>query len=128
MIDKALTFIEEQANLYFQGLLGTSTEKYVAMGNIAKYAENELNLSEDDQAALVDLLGEKSMIAMSTRMKQYANRDDEEARAQTDAEKEKAEAEVDDKIADLLGDSFGQYADYSEKRNEYDYAMRLNRD
>lgn len=41
MIDKALSFIEEQSNLYFQGLLGPSTEKYVSLGNIAKIADND---------------------------------------------------------------------------------------
>ena len=43
MIDKSLSFIEDQSNLYFQGLLGPSTEKYVSIGNIAKISENEVS-------------------------------------------------------------------------------------
>ncbi|MCB0502243.1 MAG: DUF4255 domain-containing protein [Bacteroidetes bacterium] len=33
--------MEDQANLYLQGLLGPSTEKYVTIGNIAKIVEND---------------------------------------------------------------------------------------
>ena len=41
MIGKSLAFVEDQANLYLQGLLGSSTEKYVTIGNIAKIVEND---------------------------------------------------------------------------------------
>ena len=40
MISKALSFIEEQTDLYLQGLLGPSTEPYAILGNIAKIVEN----------------------------------------------------------------------------------------
>ncbi len=40
MINKALSFIEEQTNLYLQGLLGPSTEPYATLGNIARIVEN----------------------------------------------------------------------------------------
>lgn len=40
MINKALTFVEEQANLYMTGLLGPSTQKYVSLGNIANIVDS----------------------------------------------------------------------------------------
>ncbi len=40
MIYKALSFIEDQTNLYFQGLIGPSTQKYVELGNIAKIVDS----------------------------------------------------------------------------------------
>ena len=40
MISKALSFVEEQTDLYLQGLLGPSTEPYATLGNIAKIVEN----------------------------------------------------------------------------------------
>ena len=39
MIDKAMSFIEERINEYFQGLLGPSTEDYAVLGNIAKIVD-----------------------------------------------------------------------------------------
>lgn len=53
MIGKALSFIEDQTNLYFQGLLGPSTEKYASIGNIAKIVENDNNQNDGDSAAVV---------------------------------------------------------------------------
>ncbi|WP_299885334.1 DUF4255 domain-containing protein [uncultured Lacinutrix sp.] len=40
MINKALSFIEDQTNLYLQGLLGASTLKYAVLGNIANILDN----------------------------------------------------------------------------------------
>lgn len=53
MISKALLFIEDQANLYLQGLLGPTTEKYVSIGNIAKITENEANPNENGGANVI---------------------------------------------------------------------------
>jgi hypothetical protein len=91
------------------------------------YLFKKLNLSEDDQKVLVDLLGEKFMASAASRMKQFGNRGDEDAKATADAEKEDAYAAVDAKIENLLGDEFNVYSDYNEKRREYDYVSGLNR-
>jgi hypothetical protein len=90
------------------------------------YLFKKLNLSDDDNSALVSLLGEKQMATMASYMKKRANRDDEEASASIEAEKEEALNLVDSKISDLLGDGYDVFTDYSEKRQEYDYLNGLN--
>ena len=40
MINKALSFIEDQTNLYLQDLLGVSTLNYAVLGNIANISDN----------------------------------------------------------------------------------------
>ncbi len=41
MIDKALTFLAQEVNAYFDARFGPSTEKWVVLGNIAKLADAE---------------------------------------------------------------------------------------
>jgi len=57
MISRALSFIEEQTNLYFQGLLGPSTQKYVSLGNIAKIVDGgEPNDGDDISDIIITLV------------------------------------------------------------------------
>ena len=90
------------------------------------YLFKKLNLSDDDNSALVSLLGEKQMATMVSYMKIRANRDDKEASASIEMEKEDALNLADSKIADLLGGDYEAFTDYSEKRQEYDYLNGLN--
>jgi hypothetical protein len=41
MIDKALAFLAQEANAYFDARFGPSTQKWVTLGNIAKLADSE---------------------------------------------------------------------------------------
>ncbi len=54
MISKALTFIEDQVNLYFQGLIGPSTQKYAVLGNIAKIVDG--NEDEESSGIIISLV------------------------------------------------------------------------
>lgn len=57
MISSALSFIEDQVNLYFQGLLGPSTHKYAVLGNIAKIVDSsETNEDEDSSGIVITLV------------------------------------------------------------------------
>ncbi len=57
MISKALSFIEDQTNLYLQGLSGPNTEKYAVLGNIAKIVEGgEANEGEDSSGVIITLV------------------------------------------------------------------------
>ncbi|WP_149274948.1 DUF4255 domain-containing protein [Pareuzebyella sediminis] len=57
MIGKALSFIEEQTNLYFQGLLGASTQKYAVLGNIAKIMDGgEGGEGEESTGVIITLV------------------------------------------------------------------------
>ncbi|MBR9997748.1 MAG: DUF4255 domain-containing protein [Cyclobacteriaceae bacterium] len=57
MISKSLIFIEDQVNLYFQGLLGPSTQKYAVLGNIARIIDgNENNEDEDSSGVIISLV------------------------------------------------------------------------
>lgn len=53
MIEKALIFLEEQTELYFQGLLGASTQKYASLGNIAKVADSGEVTDDDENAGII---------------------------------------------------------------------------
>ncbi|MCK8521374.1 DUF4255 domain-containing protein [Aquimarina sp. D1M17] len=53
MINKALSFIEDQTNLYFQGLLGPSTQKYAVLGNIAKIVDGTETTEEEESSGVV---------------------------------------------------------------------------
>lgn len=43
MIDKVFRFLEGEVNAYFDAKFEPATEKWVAMGNIAKLADNDVN-------------------------------------------------------------------------------------
>jgi hypothetical protein len=51
MINKALSFIEDQTNLYLQGIDPTETEKQAILGNIAKIADDG-----DDAGVVITLV------------------------------------------------------------------------
>ena len=53
MINEALSFIQNQTHLYFQGLHGASTVKYVELGNIAKIVESGEPNEDADQVSLI---------------------------------------------------------------------------
>ncbi|MBG6132816.1 hypothetical protein IWQ47_004354 [Aquimarina sp. EL_43] len=53
MIGKAMSFIEDRTNQYFQGILGPSTEKYAALGNIAKIVEGGDTTDEEGGSGIV---------------------------------------------------------------------------
>ncbi|QCX00955.1 DUF4255 domain-containing protein [Aggregatimonas sangjinii] len=57
MISKALSFIEEQTDLYLQGLLGASTQKYAVLGNIARIVDSgEGSETEDASGVIITLV------------------------------------------------------------------------
>ncbi|WP_152572534.1 DUF4255 domain-containing protein [Pelagihabitans pacificus] len=57
MISKALSFIEEQTDLYLQGLLGASTQKYAVLGNIARIIDSgETSETEDTSGVIITLV------------------------------------------------------------------------
>ncbi len=57
MISRALAFIEEQTNLYFQGLLGAATQKYAVLGNIAKIADGtDVSEGEESSGIIITLV------------------------------------------------------------------------
>lgn len=51
MIDKALAFLEKEVNRYFDAEYGPSTQKWVTLGNIARYAESEGGGGSEDGSA-----------------------------------------------------------------------------
>lgn len=53
MIDRALIFLEEQTELYFQGLLGASTQKYASLGNIARISDSGEVTDDDENAGII---------------------------------------------------------------------------
>lgn len=53
MINKALTFIEEQTNIYMNGLLTPSTQKYVSLGNIANISDSGDSTGNTDTAGVI---------------------------------------------------------------------------
>ena len=91
------------------------------------YLFKKLDLSEADKEAFMELLGERSMVQMSSRMRGFANGDDEEAKQKAEQEREESLSKINNEISDLLGDNYSTYEDYSEKRREYDYVSGLNR-
>lgn len=48
-----MSFIEDRTNQYFQGILGPSTEKYAALGNIAKIVEGGDTTDEEGGSGIV---------------------------------------------------------------------------
>ncbi|MCU0375351.1 MAG: DUF4255 domain-containing protein [Chitinophagaceae bacterium] len=51
MIDKAFRFLEGEVNAYFDARFEPATEKWVAMGNIAKLADNDANSNSSSSDA-----------------------------------------------------------------------------
>lgn len=90
------------------------------------YLFSKLNLSEDQKARLVDLLGERSAAGMAAGMKARMSQNDED-RAAANEEREQAYADTDAKIADLLGADYDTYTDYKQKEDDYREVDGLNR-
>ncbi len=68
MLDKALLFLEREVNRYFDAHFGPSTQKWVTIGNVAKYAESESGsgMEESSARALLTLVNiEEDRIAKS---------------------------------------------------------------
>ncbi|HSR39003.1 MAG TPA: DUF4255 domain-containing protein [Phnomibacter sp.] len=57
MIDKALAFLAQEANAYFDARFGPSTQKWITLGNIAKLADAEAPGNGGGAEAANTLLG-----------------------------------------------------------------------
>lgn len=90
------------------------------------YLFSKLNITEDQKAKLVELLGERSAAGMAAGMKARMSQNDED-RAAANEERDQSYAETDAKIADLLGAEYDTYTDYKQKENEYREVDGLNR-
>lgn len=87
---------------------------------------DKLNLSDEQRAKLIDVLGERGAAAMAMGMKMRMLESDEEKQAARE-EREVAEQEADAKVADILGDQYETYTDFNQKRDEYREVEGLNR-
>jgi hypothetical protein len=67
VIDKALQFIEREVNAYFDARFGPATQKWVTLGNIARFADSEGGGNDDSSArALMTLVNiEEDRVAKS---------------------------------------------------------------
>ncbi len=67
MIDKALLFIEREVNAYFDARFGPATQKWVTVGNIARFADSEGGGNDDSSGrALMTLVNiEEDRVAKS---------------------------------------------------------------
>lgn len=56
MIDKAFLFIEKEVNQYFDARFGPSTQKWVTIGNIARFTESEGGGGDTNAQAMLSLV------------------------------------------------------------------------
>ena len=88
---------------------------------------DRLDLSEEDKAKLMTLIGDKHMNRMQVFMRMRAAETDEE-KENIKAMQEEMGINNENQIADLLGTKYDTFKNYEEMRNEYRMLESINKD